>query len=230
MALIRPGGLLGGLSGGIGGIVGSRNGAGDYIRARTKPTVSTTPYAMNQKALFAVASQSWQGLTAAQRQAWNEWAPQQTTFNRIGQAITQKGRVMYAGMYGRMVAAGLSPLTVPPIAPAPAPLSSIDFTADIGAGDFEITYAPATLPANTRIYYQACVNNSPAINYVENYLRFIGTSSSAAASPQDPQTLVEARFGTLVVGQYVTIMASTFSTVTGLISRPVRADAAVVTT
>lgn len=230
MALVRPGGLLGGISGRVGNIVGARNAAGDYIRAGTVPTTSTTSYALAQKARFAQASQAWQSLTDAQRQAWNEWAPQQTALNRIGQTITQKGSVMYTGIYARMAGAGLTPITAPPIVPAPAPISISSFSADIGAGDFEIVFATSPLPANVRLYYRACVVNSVGVNFVNNYLRFIGTSASAATTPQDPQALIEARFGTLIVGQKVILFVSTFSTVTGLVSKEVRADAVVVST
>ena len=66
--------------------------------------------------------------------------------------------------------------------------------------------------------FRAAVVNSAGINYVQNKLRLVGVSAAAETSPFDDQSLIETRFGSLVVGQTLHVEAAVVDTATGLLS------------
>jgi len=230
MALFIAGPVAGQVSGRIGSTVFAKNRSGSYIRQGTVPITSTTSYAMAAKARMTAATQAWQLLTAGQRLAWAEWANANPTVNRLGQQIHLTGHAAFVGIFCRLTAAALSTLTTPPILPAPAPLVTCTFDADIGPGDFDLTYTATPLGAAEYLWLEACVVDSAGINFVQNLKRFIGISAAAQASPFEQQSLVEARFGTLEVDNIVHMFVYTFSSVTGLLSAPLRVQATVVDT
>lgn len=230
MAKFLPGPAVAAASGSIGGTVFAHNKGGMYIRNRSIPTTSTTEKALAQKARMAAASQAWQGLTAAQRLAWLEWANENPVIDKLGQSMNLTGHQAYCGNYSRMSLAGETPLTIPPITPAPAPLLTATLNLDIGVGAFDVTYTATPLGADDALWLVANVHNSAAINYVENIKRWIGVSAAAQASPYDFESDIEGVFGTLGVGQYITLFSHVFDTVTGLLSPPLRADGVTVST
>jgi len=230
MAKFIPGPAVASVSGSVGGTVFSRNRGGAYMRNRAVPITSTTSYALAAKTRLADASQDWQGLTAAQRASWRALADSQPVINSLGAQVRLTGHQLYVGVNSRLAADGQSAITDPPIIPAPDPLTSMSATYDIGTGAMEITFAPTPLPAGVKLWILAALTNSPGINFVQNLLRFIGTSAAAQASAYDYETLITARLGAPVVGQQVHLQVATFDTATGLLSGVLRADGTVVST
>jgi len=230
MALIRPGGLVGQISGRLGGDVYSHNRYGQYVRAGSNPVTSTTSYALAAKARMTSVTQGWQSRTAAQKLAWNAWATTNPTINRLGESIHLTGHAAYVGINTRLLSCGVVQITTPPIEAAPAPLATLSLAADIGPGVFEFAYTTTPLAAADYLWINACVLDSTGINYVENYLRLVGVSAAAQASPFDPQTLIEARFGAVAVDQIIVATVSVFDSLTGQLSAPLRCQATVVDT
>lgn len=230
MALIVAGPMAGQISGRIGSVVFSHNKGGPYIRNGTIPITSSSSYAIAAKARLSAASSAWQGLTAAQRRSWREWAIENPITNRVGHQITLTGISAFAGNYTRMALAVQTPLTVPPIDPAPLPLTSATLNLDIGLGAFDVTFLATPLAANDMLWMLCAVTDSAAVNNVNNMLRYIGVTAAAQASPFDFLTLIEARLGTLVVDQTVNMFVAVFDSVTGLLSQPLRATGLVVST
>jgi hypothetical protein len=74
------------------------------------------------------------------------------------------------------------------------------------------------------------VVDSAGINYVQNLRKLVKVSSKNQATGLDTQADIEARFGTLSVGQKVTIDAAAFDSTTGLLSTPLRVVGTVVST
>lgn len=229
MAKFTPGPAVAAVSGSIGGTVFSRNRYGAYTRYRAVPVTSTSSYAVNAKTRLSNRSQAWQGLTAAQRLAWREWAADHPVIDRLGQTQLLTGQAAYIGLNTRLVAAGQSAITAPPIIAAQPGLTSLVQDCDIGAGDMDLTFTATPLAAGAMLWIQAAVIDSAGINYVQNKLRFVGVSAAAQASPFSHESLVTARFGTLVVGQYVHVQVSVFDSATGLLSQPMK-DVTIVTT
>lgn len=231
MAKMQNSALVGALSGAMGSTVFSRNKGGAYLRARSVPVTSTTEFALEAKARMSAKTAAFRLLTTAQRLSWEEWAASHTVTDRLGMQIQLSGHQAFVSSNIR---ADLLPtpgtVTTPPVAPAPGALTTLTATYDIGAGDFEIVFTPTPIGTANHLYVQAAVVGSAAINYVSNLLKLVTVTAANQATDLDLQTLIEARFGPLVVGQYVHIWASILSATTGLLSPPLRTSGIVVST
>jgi hypothetical protein len=172
----------------------------------------------------------FQTLTAAQLLSWQTWAATNPVTNRLGKQITLSPIAAFNSLNTRLLHAGASTILTPPIAGAPDPLLTLTQSCDIGAGTFDLTFTATPLGATEELWIQCVVVDSAAIVHVENLLRLIGQSAAAQASPFDHQSLVEARFGTVVVGQSIHVKVSVFDNATGLLSAPLRATTVATTT
>ena len=229
MAKFTPGPLVGEIRNSIGAVTFTRNRYGPVMRVRVKPVVSTTSYAINAKARLATYTQAWQGLTAAQKLAWNEYAAGNPIVGALGEQQIGTGHIAYVGINTRLTLAAATALDVPPIGVPPLALTSLALTADIGLGGVEIAYTATPTGATELLWIKAAAVSSSGINYVQNLLRFIGVSGAAEASPFDIKAATEARIGTLQVGMTMHVEVSLFDTATGLLSAPM-SDKVLVTT
>lgn len=226
MAKIRPGGLVGQISGSIGGDTFSRNRGGSYVRTRAIPTKSTTTYAMQAKNRLAFASARWQSLTASERRAWENFATNRTITDRMGEQIALSGQQTYVSLNARLERSGDTLIDEPPARPSPDGFLDLDIAADIGAGDFQLTFSPEP-DENQRVWVWAAVVHSAGIEYVQNLLKLVTISEAQATSPLEIQTDVEERFGELSAGQLIHVQAQLMDTRTGLVSGVRRARAVI---
>lgn len=228
MAKYTPGPFVSAVSGSIGGTTFSRNRGGQYTRARAVPITSTTTFALAAKARLATASASWQNLTSGERDSWQFWAQANPSINTLGNSIILTGQQAYVGNHTRMSLGGFTVLTSPPIIAAPNALLSLVQDGDIGTGDVDMVYTATPLGAAEYIWQLGAVTSSAGINYVQNLLRFCGISAAAQASPFDNESILVARLGALSEGQTLHVQPRVFSSVSGLLSRPIR-DRVVIT-
>lgn len=230
MAKILPGPMAGAISGSMGGTVFSHNKGGPYIRRRAIPVTSTTSDALAAKARMTHASQDWAALSVADRTAWENWAQSRTVIDRLGQQIHLTGHQTYVGIHARLDQSGDTVIDVPPVTAPPEPLETLVLSADIGLGTFDIVFTGTPLAAGVKLWVEAALTDSDSIKFVENMLRVIVISAAAQASPLDIETETAAKFGTLTVGQQLYVRVRTFDSASGLISAPLRDDAAIVST
>lgn len=218
MAKIRYGMIAGSVSGSQGNTVFSHNRYGAYIRERTVPTKATSVYANAQKAIFTNASKFWGNLPQATRLQWKTWCQTNPIVDRLGDKRILTGAAALTKLNAVILTAGGTPITEPPTTPAPAGLESASATYDIGAGNFQVTFAPTPLEADEELWIWAAVTNSPGVSYVENLYKLCFQGAAATTSPASPQSGIEARFGTLVVGQQVFLKLQVINRATGLTS------------
>lgn len=228
--LVILGGIVGQASGRIGASVASHNRYGSYFRNGTIPITSTTTYALAAKARMTEASQAWQQLTVPQKTAWAQWAQTNPVVNKLGQPITLTGHVAYIGLNTRLIRMGVTKIDDPPMDPAPAPLTFLAITADIGAGEVEATFLPEPTGANIGLRLWACVTDSAGINYVKNLLRHVTDAGGNTPSPWGLESNLTGRFGQLQVGQYVHVEIGTVDRTNGQVSALLRATSIVTTT
>ncbi len=228
MAKFTPGPTVAAVSGSVGGTVFSHNRYGQYMRFRAIPTISTTQYAMAAKASFTAASQAFQDLSTSEKLAWETWARTNPVSDRLGNQQVLTGHASFVGMHCRASVYGATPLSEPPTDPAPAPLTSISLTADIGIGNVEIAFTVTPTGANDHLWIDAAVTDSKGITYVANLLRHIHESPGAAASPYVIEAFVTGRFGALQVGQTLHVRVGVFNHTTMQLSAPL-VDSVVVT-
>lgn len=230
MAIFTSGIAVSAISGSVAGQTFSRNKGGQYIRARAVPIISTTSFALAAKTRLADVSQDWQGLTAAQRQAFQQWADANPVINALGKPITLSGAQACIGLNTRLLSIGSPKIFTPPIVPAPDPLITLVQSCDIGTGTFDLTFTATPTGATEKLFIRAAVTSSAGILNVQNLLRLVGVSAAAEASPFDHQTLVEDRLGAVIEDQTVHVEISVVDTATGLVSGPLRADTVVTDT
>jgi len=228
MAKIRMGVAVSAISGSVAGTTFSRNRGGAYMRNRSKPTVSTTTAAQNAKARLALFSQSWQGLTEAQRTSWKRWAGQNPVTDVLGDQRVLSGHQAYIGLNTRLHLIGQSAISAPPIVAPPDGLLTVSVAVDIGTGDTEVTYTTTPLGAGDALFLSGTLQDSAGVSYVKNQLRFFHVSSAAAASPEDIETDLTSVFGTPVEDQTFHLSAAVIDTATGLLSTPLFAKTVVV--
>jgi len=230
MAKILYSAIVAAGSGKVGGNVLSRNRYGAYVRTWVKPVLSTTTYALAAKARLSAATQAYQGLTQAQKNAWAAWAQGNPVQGSLGMPQVLTGHAAYVGLHCRALLAAETPLADPPITTGPEALTTLTMTGDIGAGAFGLVYTPTPLQATEELWIRSCVVSSTGIFYVENLLKHIEESAAAQASPYDFQTALVARIGTIQVGQTCHAQAAVFDTATMLLSAPMRTSVVLTTT
>lgn len=230
MAKFRTGPAVSSVSGSVGGITFARNRYGQYFRSRVKPVSPDSIYTIETKAMFRACSQSWANLTAAQRDAWKTWASTNPVTDSLGDKQVLAANAAYMKLNGRLEHSGDTLIQLPPTVAQPDALDTLTFTADIGAGTFQIAYTPTPLAAGQRLWVRGCVVNSPAVNYVRNLWKLLTVSAKALASPLALDTLFEDRFGTLQAGQVCYVSAAILDSATGLLSAPVVRQATIVST
>lgn len=227
MARIVLGPTIGMASGSVGATVYSHNRYGPYIRNRTKPTKSVTSYALLAKARLKQVTQAWQVRTAAQQQTWNTWAANNPVPDSLGQPTLLTGHAAYVGLNVRRLILGHSLLVAPPIVTAPYALLTCTVTPDKTAGSCEIGFTATPLGADDKLWILACYLPSNGVTWVMNRLRFIGLSAAAQASAYEAYAAIEARLGTMIIGQRVVVHVSVVNE-SGLLSAPLRAEGTVV--
>lgn len=227
--IFTPGPLVGAVSGSLGGVTASRNKGGSYLRLRAIPTDPATLAQQNQRARMSTVSQTWQTITDADRESWNEWARQNPVTNALGISKILSGSQAYNGINSRMLLLGQTQLINPPVVPAPPAFLTSVQTADIGTGTFELAFT-AALESGNQVELWAAITNSPGIKFVRNLYKFIGFSAVDQATPFDNQSIIETILGSLVAGQKLHVQAAQVSPATSLRSPFVRSDVVVTDT
>lgn len=198
----------------LNGNVFSKNRYGAYIRTKVTPVNPQTSYQQNQRQQLASLSSQWRGLTQAQRDAWLTATANFPRTDIFGNTKILAGNVLFVALNKNLLNAGEATIDD---APSPVSIPEIqisDLTAAAGTPALSFTVDPATLPADTALFIKATGNVGPGKKYVKNMLRFIGTGTPTTGTV-DILTAWQARFGSLVAGQRITVQIFLVSTVTG---------------
>jgi len=230
MAIFTPGPAIAAASGSVGGLVFSHNRGGPYIRRRPIPVNPASIAQVTYRAEFVQASQLWQSRGEAGQLQWKTWALNNKIPNALGNLITLTGHQAFVQVCTWRGIAGWDYGTLTPTAPRPAPYLTFSITADIGAGDVSFVFTDTPVGATKHIVIWSAVVDSPGIKYVKNLWKLTVISPLNQASPFSIQTAVEAKWGTLVVGQTLWIKAEKLTDPDGLRSIPVIMSAVVSTT
>lgn len=97
------------VSGSVGGITYAHNKGGMYARARRTPTNPNSPRQQAVRAVLGGILSAWTNvLTAAQRTAWDTYAANTPTENRLGEELFLSGQQFFIRSNVGRVAAGLA--------------------------------------------------------------------------------------------------------------------------
>lgn len=230
MAIFKPGLAVGQISGRIGGSVFSHNRGGAYVRNGAIPVKVVSDKALLLKASTTAAVQAWSALSAASRLQWETYAKANPTVNRLGALITLTGQNCYVGLNSRLLYAGESAITVPPVDAAPSGIVISDFTVDSGTGTTELTFTPDPLGTGLRLWVRAACVMSGAKSNIQNLLTTVLVGTAATQSPLDLESALINAFGTLITDAWYHLECRVFDKATGKLSNPAYTEAKCVNT
>ena len=145
MALVKFGAGITQMSGSIGGTTFARNRSGNYARARTKPVNPRSALQALVKAAISLMTVRWaETLSGAQRIAWNLYASNVGSKNKLGETINLSGFNHYIRSNSLLSRSGLAIVDDAPITfelPAADPTFAI--TASQAAQTLIVTYDAA---------------------------------------------------------------------------------------
>jgi hypothetical protein len=213
----------------IGGHVASKNRSGAYVRTKVSPVNPQSNYQQAARGRLGAMASGWRGLTDAQRQSFIDAAPSFPVFDVFGQQKILSGFQLYVQLNINLALAGQSAITSAPAPASIASLVSCALVSDLSSTLVSITCGLAAVPAG----FSALVFATPLYGagkaFVKNKMRFIQTIAAAATlNPTTSYASWNARFGTLVVGQKITVRIFLVSNTTGQAGVPFSATTTVV--
>jgi len=191
MALIQ-GNMLANISGSINGTTYARNRGGAYARNRSTPVQPNSQFQQVIRQAVATLSTRWRDtLTAAQREAWDEYASQTLLPNPLGAPRNVGGLGMYVRGNVPRIQAGDAIVddgpsfglpTIGLVEPSTASGATITMAFDDGE--------PWVSEDDAHLYVFASRAISPAVNFFKGPYRFMGqVDGDATTAPTSPVTL-----------------------------------------
>ncbi len=196
MVKILLGNMITDMRGSQGGSTFSRNTFANYIRNKTSPVNPNTVAQQLVRNRLAAMSQSWGGLTAAQRTAWIDGAPVWSNNNIFNQAINYTGFSLYGRINRNRQEINELFINDFVLPTAVDSFTTFSFVATFGAGTIILTYAPA-IAATHKVIIRATPPLSAGTEFVRNQFRKIAVLDSTDLTGVDVAAFYVAVFGTL---------------------------------
>jgi hypothetical protein len=217
---------LGQLSGKGGSVVASHNRFGSYLRTRVIPVNPASSAQMAARSRFALTAEAWRNLTDSQRESWEAAAAEYVRTDAQGESFTYNGFMLFMSNNNVLRWAGVSPLTVPDLAPTFPSLGTLTFTATVTGTVLTLGYT-GTLGANfgLMIYLTRCYSlgktyvgdPAPRTRQGKGLFKLMDYLAADETSPADLYSRWNARFGTLNSGQKISCSVAPFSKTLGYI-------------
>jgi len=219
VAKVRFGGIAQDARGKIDGIVYSRNQYGGYVRVKVSPVQPNTARQTLVRNRTALLSKRFSTvITEAQRAAWSVFGAAHPKTDVFGNPQALSGIASYVRLNQVILNAGGTIIDTPPPDLEVAGLLSMTATASAGAGTLSITFTPTPLGAGLVLYIWSSEGKGAAVNFFRPFLRFIGVSPAAPASPFAAGALYTAKFGPLVAGQAIGVLVGVCDPAKGAVS------------
>lgn len=216
MAKIMFGAAITDARGKIAGIVYSKNASGAYVRAKVSPTQALTTRRGVVRERITNLSKYFSGqLTAAQVLAWNAFAKNNPVTNVFGHTVILSGIQTFCRINAAILNAGGTQIDDPPVSLGITGITTLSATATAGTPTFSIVFGPSPLDTNVRLNVWATQQLPLGRTYTKSYMRYIGSSSSAATTPLNALSMYTAKFGALVEGSKIGIQVGTIDVTTG---------------
>lgn len=215
------------IRGKINGSVFARNRGGAYVRTKVTPLNPQTSAQVAARSLLTGLAQNFRSLSQDQITAWNNAVTQWQTTDVFGDLVSPTGLALYVRLNANIQNGGGSPISTPPSPVGADALTSLSLAADVSDSQFEIIFAPGSVPANHAMYIESTSMLSPGINNANSRFRYIAVAGAADTSPYDAFLAQTAKFGSLVAGQKVYVRCKFINIVTGEVSLALKASAIV---
>lgn len=211
MAKAKYGGGIQDVRGSIAGQVHSRNTFGNYIRQKVSPVQPRTSRQLEVRALFAELSRRFSNyLTDAQQEAWRQAAASTPIRDVFGDSITLTGINLYTRLNSLRALMGQPPLDDPPPVENVEALQAFSVT-DAGAGNLEVSFAPAPVPGGRALAIWATEPVNPGVAFVAHKLRLLTVVPTGTASPVDITQAYTERYGAPTPGKAIYVAGELIS-------------------
>lgn len=217
MAKILFGAIATDARGKIAGVVYSKNAAGAYIRQKVSPTQSLTTRRGAVRSRVTNLSKYWSAtLTPAQVAAWNAFAKNNPVSDVFGRSQTLSGIQTFTRLNANLLNVGGTQIDDPPASLTIEGIATITVTATAGSPDvFSIAFTPSPLAANLKLSVSATQPLPSGRTFTKSFMRWIGASSAAQASPYNAAAAYLSKFGAMTAGNKIGVLVSVVDSTTG---------------
>lgn len=203
MAKIKFGMMMTDARGKLGGQVFSKNRGGSYVRTKVTPSNPQSGFQSAVRALFAVISQAWSSLTAAQRASFNNAVAQWARTDVFGDLKNPSGKNLHQRLNQQAQVAGYPAITTAPLPEAVDNDVITEALFEIAATELGVTPNPSS--ANSTVVVFATPPLSQGTKFVKNRLRQIYFAVGNAYQPADAYAAYVAKYGAPSVGDNIHI-------------------------
>jgi hypothetical protein len=162
----------------LGGLVYNTWRGMSYAKAACAPSQPKSKKQLNIRAFGVRLARAWQGLTAAQRLGWQNYASLHLETDGMGTPKRMTGLNWFIRCNSRLLQQGLAiSLTAPTVA---APASPLSFTSADGAGQSVLTFT--SQPAGSQIWIQDDGPHSPGRKSLLTKAMFATTAPMTSGS------------------------------------------------
>jgi hypothetical protein len=208
----------------IGGQVASKNRGGAYMRTKVTPVNPQTASQSIVRNRLAGISQSWRGLTAAQRAAWNGAVSNYARTDIFGNLKNPSGFALYQRLNNIKVLLGEDASTNPPLPSSVGQFSNLVLTYTSGTPALSLAFSVAA-GDDTGYLLFATPPLSPGIDFVKSEYRLIKSSGSNPTSPLNLLADYVAKFGSVgAVGTKIFVKLVPAGSTTGITGTAVSAN------
>jgi hypothetical protein len=181
MALILLGNMVQDARGSVNGTTFSRNKYGAYARAKVSPVQPRTTLQLDQRAIFATASQGWRNLTATEMAAWASWAAANPFVDVFGNSQILSANAAYTKQASICALLSLGAPFTPPAAPTVSP--TVPSAATSVASTTTVTLTTPAQTVSTGFYVLWTTPGlSPGASFAGSKLQLAGFHATTGAA------------------------------------------------
>jgi hypothetical protein len=200
----------------IGGQVASKNRAGSYMRNKVTPVNPASVDQTTVRNRLGNLSQSWRGLTAAQRDAWNGAVSNFATTDIFGDLKNPSGFNLYQRLNNIKVLLGEDPSNTPPNPTSVGQFSNLVLTYTSGTPALSLAFDVLAGDDAGYILY-ATAPQSAGVSFVKSEYRIIKSSGNNPTSPLNILADYVAKFGSVgAVGTKIFVKLVPAGSTTGI--------------
>jgi hypothetical protein len=192
----KAGALMVDFRGSAGGTTASQNTYSKYLKNKSTPVNPSTVAQQLVRSFMATISQSWKGITQAQRDLWNQITSSYQTTNVFGDLMKYTGFNLYVKLNRNLLEIGEAQIADAPAPAAPAGMLSLSLDADINGPKLELAFTDPIDAADKVIVY-ATAPQSAGKQFVKSEYRKVHVLDSTDTTPVDIIAEYSAKFGGL---------------------------------
>lgn len=206
MAKIKFGMMMTDARGKLGGQVFSKNRSGAYVRTKVTPVNPKTSYQQENRSLLGQMSAGWSDLKETQRAAWNGAVSDWQKTNIFGDLQKPTGKNLYTSL-NKVLSQNFPESDIMVLPPRKA--NFLNFVLVSGTASFATGVSVHLSGAGSGLKtfsVRATAPLSPAVDYVENQLRGIGTAfTSLEDGTIDLGSQYISRFGAITTDKAISV-------------------------